>query len=225
MVSLGSNRGWLNGPAAYSLFRLDVRIGHLWQITEAGRTWDQQNEHYQHYLQYGSPIALSPNAPSLHQMGNAIDTNERITWLLNENGWYQTVFRWVNGVWTLVEPWHYEYFAERDDHYGETAGGGAVEFPEEEDDMPSMNEFLNTPAYDNGPTISEMFVKINSVYDAIFIGGADMPDNGRSIGQSLDGVVTWLDTTGNTIATNVAGLADGDGTEPEPEPEPEPPKA
>lgn len=117
-VNLGFGRGWLNRAAANSIRRIDARIGHALQITEAGRTWAQQNAHYQHYLKYGSPIALSPNAPSLHQRGNAIDSDEaqRIHALMEEHGWRRTVYRWVNGKWTLVEPWHYEYFPEHDRH-------------------------------------------------------------------------------------------------------------
>lgn len=143
MVDLGSGRGWMNGPAAASQFRMDRALGHPQQITEAGRTWDQQNAHYQNYLRYGSPIALSPDAPSLHQMGNAKDTNERPGALHNDHGWYLTVYRWVNGVWTLVEPWHFEYFPERDNHIGEPTGSGEVPFPvelpDEEDDMLMLN--------------------------------------------------------------------------------------
>lgn len=119
MVDLGHGRGWMNGPAAASLWRLDAEIGRPWGINEAGRTWAEQNDHYQRYLREGYPIALSPDAPSLHQRGNAMDTNDQMTGRLNDHGWFQTVYRWVNGVWTLVEPWHYEYFSDRDNHINE----------------------------------------------------------------------------------------------------------
>jgi len=154
-VDLAFGRGWLNGPAAASIRRIDRQIGHPLQITEAGRTWAQQNVHYQRYLRYGSPIALSPNAPSLHQKGNAVDSNEaqRVHAVMEDHGWRRTVYRYVNGKWTLVEPWHYEYFPQYDNHRHEgTASAGAGI----EDDMPTMNEFLNTRAYDGGPTISEV---------------------------------------------------------------------
>lgn len=114
-VDLGGGRGWLEDPAAKSLCRIDRQIGHLLQVTEAGRTWEQQNEHFQIYLRDGYPIALSPDAPSIHQLGGAIDTNERLVAILNDHGWYQTVYR--DGV--LVEPWHFEYFASRDNHRDE----------------------------------------------------------------------------------------------------------
>jgi hypothetical protein len=120
-VDLGFGRGWLNRPAANSIRRIDRQIGHALQITEAGRTWVQQNEHYQRYLRYGSPIALNPDAPSVHQKGGAIDSNEaqRIVAVLEDHGWRRTVYRWVNGKWTLVEPWHFEYFEHLDNHRNE----------------------------------------------------------------------------------------------------------
>lgn len=55
---------------------------------------------------------------------------------------------------------------------------------EEEDFMTSMHDFLQTPAYTGGPTISQMFVKVNAVHDAIFkndgsnksiVGGESLP--------------------------------------------------
>ncbi|QZD98612.1 endolysin [Microbacterium phage Jemerald] len=115
-VDLGFGRGWISRPAAESIRRIDRQLGHPLQITEAGRTWDQQNKHYQHYLRYGSPIALNPNTPSEHQKGLSIDSDEaqRHQQLMEDNGWRRTVYRWVNGKWTLVERWHYEYFAHLD---------------------------------------------------------------------------------------------------------------
>lgn len=129
MVDLGFGRGWLNRAAANSIRRIDTQIGHALQITEAGRTWLQQNVHFQHYLRYGSPIALSPDAPSLHQLGNASDTDEgqTIHAVMEDHGWRRTVYRWVNGKWTLVERWHYEYFPQYDNHLNDgTPSGGAT---------------------------------------------------------------------------------------------------
>src|SRR5690349_9705397 len=105
---LHGGRGWLTVEAAASIHRIDRQIGHHLQITEAGRNWDQQNAHYQHYLRYGSPIALNPDTPSVHQKGAAIDSDEAQNdiAMMERNGWVRTVYRWVNGVWTLVERWH-----------------------------------------------------------------------------------------------------------------------
>lgn len=126
VVYLSCQRGWLTGEAAASISRIDAQIGHCMQITEAGRTWDEQNAHYQHYLRYGSPIALNPDTPSVHQIGNAIDSDEAQNFVsrMEDNGWYRTVYRYVNGVWTLVERWHFEYFIARDNYRSSGGGGG-----------------------------------------------------------------------------------------------------
>lgn len=105
-------RGWLDKPAAASLRRVDATLGHNLQVTEAGRTWAQQNAHWLTFQRDGYPIALHPDTPSIHQLGNAIDTDERNLPVLNDHGWFQTVYR--NGV--LVEPWHFEYDPTRDNH-------------------------------------------------------------------------------------------------------------
>ncbi|MGN7969030.1 hypothetical protein [Microbacterium sp. 22296] len=136
-VDLGGGRGWLDRPHADSIFRIDREIGHLLQITEAGRTWDEQNAHFQTYLRVGYPIALSPDTPSVHQEGGAIDSNEaqQMQTRMEDHGWRRTVYRWVNGVWTLVERWHYERFAHLDNHRNDPAlaGGNATPISEEDD--------------------------------------------------------------------------------------------
>lgn len=106
-TALSHGRGWLEAPAAASIVRVDREIGHPLQITEAGRTWEQQNAHWLNYQRNGYPIALHPDTPSVHQKGYAIDTDEgqRILDVMTRHGWRRTVYR--NGV--LVEPWHFEY--------------------------------------------------------------------------------------------------------------------
>jgi len=117
-VELGGGRGWLDAAPAASIRRIDAALGHRVQITEAGRSFFTQEEHWLKYLRDGYPIALNPNTPSEHQKGQAVDSNEfqRNQTLVEEHGWRRTVYRWVNGKWTLVEPWHYEYFAHLDKH-------------------------------------------------------------------------------------------------------------
>lgn len=126
IVNLGGGRGHLREDAAKSLHRVDKRIGHRSQITEALRSWLQQDGHYQAYLGYlrggpWAPIALSPNTPSVHQKGAAVDSDElqRRVALMEEHGWFRTVYRMVGGKWTLVETWHFEYDPSRDRHYHE----------------------------------------------------------------------------------------------------------
>ena len=117
-VDLGGGRGWLDTAPAASLKRVDAALGHRLQVTEAGRSFFRQEEHWLKYLRDGYPIALNPNTPSVHQKGAAIDSDEaqRHIALMAEHGWIRTVYRWVNGVWTLVERWHFEYFIDRDKH-------------------------------------------------------------------------------------------------------------
>lgn len=118
---LTAGRGWLDAPAATSIARIDAALGHAMQITEAGRTWERQNEHYRAYLAGTGALALPPGT-SVHEFGRAIDTNEgqQHLGLLAEHGWRRTVYR----AGRLVEPWHFEYFADEDQHIND-----------EEDDM------------------------------------------------------------------------------------------
>lgn len=129
-TELGGGRGWLDAAAAASVHRLDRALGHLMQTTETGRTWAQQNVHWQKYLRDGYPIALKPGT-SVHERGNAIDTDEgqRHVDLLARHGWKQTVYR--NGK--LVEPWHFEYTAANDQHRNDPAP--STPESEEDDDM------------------------------------------------------------------------------------------
>ncbi|MFL2002007.1 hypothetical protein [Microbacterium sp. A1-JK] len=157
IVDLGGGRGWLEEKPAKSIARIDARLKHFLQITEAGRTWDEQNKHWVIYQRDGYPIALNPNTPSVHQKGFALDSNEaqRIVPVMEAHGWRRTVYR--NGV--LVEAWHFEYFENLDNYRSEPvkfsqnadgvwyidrsqpapASAGAVPFvpdtPTEEEDM------------------------------------------------------------------------------------------
>lgn len=151
-VDLGGGRGWLAPDPHLSIARLDARLGHRLQITEAGRTWEQQKAHWDHFKKYGSPIALHPNTPSLHQIGNAIDSDEAQEFvdLMQEYGWRRTVYRWVNGKYTLVEPWHFEYFPAEDQHRHEGAPVAPITPKSEEDDMPVRVD-INGKAYLVGP--------------------------------------------------------------------------
>lgn len=145
-VDIGFGRGRLAAPAAASLRRVDSAFGRAVDINEAWRSPEDANSNYAAYLWHlrggpWAPIAL-PADKSVHCVGFAIDTDD--DWavaILNDHGWYQTVYRWVNGRYVLVEPWHFEYFPERDNHRHEgiPAGVGGVTFdpstPIEEDDM------------------------------------------------------------------------------------------
>lgn len=74
------------------------------------------------------------------------------------------------------EPWHVIDL----DPWGEVpAGFDSTAFPLE-DDMPTMQEFLNTPAYDGGPTISAFFKAVDQ-------GGVATQVWGRVVDRGLDG--------------------------------------
>tara|TARA_Y100001973_G_C5201494_1_gene338068 strand:+ start:823 stop:1656 length:834 start_codon:yes stop_codon:yes gene_type:complete len=186
-VDLGYGRGWLDRKPANSIFRIDRQIGHPIQITEAGRTWGRQNEWYQKYLRDGYPIALSPNTPSVHQEGGAVDSDEaqRILAIMHDHGWRRTVYRWIDGVWTLVEEWHFEHFEHLDNHRyeGVPAGAGG------EDDMPTVKEIAQGVwhgiTFRNGRTPAQELVRMAYRVDRLymqqpgarFFKHGDMPDD------------------------------------------------
>lgn len=145
IVNLGGGRGLLREEPAKSLARIDRKLGHRMQITEALRSWAQQNEHYQTYLKYGRPIALNPNTPSIHQLGYAIDSDEAQNHiaLMEDHGWRRTVYRWVDGVWTLIERWHFEYNESLDNHRHEVVtlvqtASGAWHLPDPNPPRPEL---------------------------------------------------------------------------------------
>ncbi|MGO3367494.1 hypothetical protein [Agrococcus casei] len=159
-TQLSGSRGWLDAPAAASLHRIDAEIGHPLDINEAGRVWAQQNAHYQRYLAFlnggpWAPIALPPGS-SIHEFGRAIDTDEQLTSVLNRHGWRHTVYR--GGV--LVEPWHYEYFIENDQHRG--SGGTNM--------AGISNEWIGERlggSNQSGPSITDLLRELNSKVDAL----------------------------------------------------------
>ncbi|WP_417561874.1 M15 family metallopeptidase [Microbacterium sp.] len=138
-VDIGGGRGRLAPVAAASLHRVDAALGRLLDVNSAWRDPKMQQKLYDAYEAYlaGGPwaaIALKPSE-SIHPRGYAVDTDDHspaMVRLLLEHGWVQTVYRWVNGRWTLVEPWHFEYQQARDQHRNDPALAG---LPEQEDDM------------------------------------------------------------------------------------------
>lgn len=135
MATLSGGRGWLNDAPARSIARIDRALGRLLQISEAGRSFFQQEQFYKAWLNGTGNYALSPYAPSIHQVGDAIDTDDWVyhTVLLNEHGWFQTVF-WPDG--SIRERWHFEYDAKRDQHINDAEPAAVKKEESEEDDMP-----------------------------------------------------------------------------------------
>lgn len=140
-VDIGWGRGRLAAEPAASLARIDGYVRAHWgrplDINEAWRSPEDADKNYRAYQAYlnggpWAPIGL-PASQSIHCRGYAIDTDDSwLTWLLNDHGWFHTVYR--NG--RLEEPWHYEYFAARDNHRNEPAGGNATPFPTPTPELP-----------------------------------------------------------------------------------------
>lgn len=192
MTALSYDRGWLDAPAAASLARIDAEIGHPLDINESGRTWAQQNAHYQRYLAYlvggpWAPIALPPGS-SIHEFGRAIDTDEQITAVLNRHGWRHTVYRGGR----LVEPWHYEYEQDNDQHRDEG-----------DPEMAGIsNEWIGERlggTNTRGPSITDLLREVDSKLDALALdqtwikeqlGGSNSRDT--SLRQDVDQILREL---------------------------------
>jgi len=127
MANLNGGRGWLSDAAAASLHRMDAAYGSRLPITSAGRTYKEQADAYQKFLN-GGPLALKPST-SIHETGNACDFGSGAwAWLgsgrglgwngarANEYGWRRTV---------SSESWHYEYDAGRDKYRNGSVAGGS----------------------------------------------------------------------------------------------------
>ena len=205
-IALNGGRGRATPQCVWSIHRIDAQLGRYLDINSAWRDPQEQERFYSAYRAYvngngpWAPIALPPEQ-SVHCKGEAIDTddnNAAMTRILNDNGWFHTVFR--NGV--LVEPWHYEYDSKRDKYFGAIPAGN--ESTPIEEDMPltqaDVNLLLNSPAYTNGPTIGRILLEAHNVYDAIFKGGTSMDDAGRSIAKSLANQTEFLDRNDKRVS-------------------------
>jgi len=88
------------------------------------------------------------------------------------------------------------FFAYTNEELGETS-------TEEDDFMTDMHTFLNTPAFTDGPTISEMFKETHAVHEAIFNNDGD---NGSIVGGlSLPGLTNTNDVK---IRQDIQALSD-----------------
>jgi hypothetical protein len=150
-VELAGGRGRLAPDAAASIARVDAALGRLLDINSAWRDpvlQQQLRDAYERYLAGGpfAVIALRPE-DSRHTYGDAIDTDDHpsadVVQLLNGHGWYQTVYRWIGGRLVLVEPWHFEHFADRDLHRGTPASTSSTPIERKEHDMQDGFYFVN----------------------------------------------------------------------------------
>lgn len=180
-VPLNGGRGRATLQCAWSIHRIDQQLGRLLDINSAWRDPQEQERFYQAYIRdpKNNPIALPPEK-SVHCEGEAIDTddnNAAMTRILNNNGWFHTVFRWVNGVYTLVEPWHYEYDYKRDKFFGGIPAGSAEQetdlTPDESARLNRVEATLNNVEQ----ILARMQNAINDPSNGIFVNAAAAEGN------------------------------------------------
>jgi len=130
-VYIGHGRGRLAPDAAASIARIDAQIGRPLDINSAWRDPELQDRMYEAWIAYIDGRGPKPDHgralpswSSVHCKGRAIDTDDQdLGRVLNDHGWLRTA---------SDEPWHYEYFAHRDNHRNAPAGGNATQLPTEE---------------------------------------------------------------------------------------------
>lgn len=142
-VEISGGRGRATLQCVQSIHRIDAQLGRLLDINSAWRDPLEQEKLYTAYRNYvngngpWAPIALKPE-DSVHCDGEAIDSDDQsaaMVRILNDNGWYHTVYR--NGV--LVEPWHYEYFPAKDKYFGAIPAGTEIDMPLDTNDKAWLN--------------------------------------------------------------------------------------
>jgi hypothetical protein len=172
-VDIGGGRGRLARPAAASLARVDARFrsvfGRAADINEAWRSPEQADANfraYQAWLAYqagrGPKVPWAPIGyaakDSIHCRGYALDTDDTSDAQMriwNDHGWFWTVYR--NGK--LVERWHLEYDASRDNHRHEPAPAGAATTPR----RPSGDEPMYIQALTQGTYAKKGNVYVNDI--------------------------------------------------------------
>lgn len=143
-TDLAGGRGWLDAPAAASLARIDREIGHLLQVTDAGRSFFQQEQNWLAWKNgTGSYAAKAGTSP--HEAGNAIDTNEgkHIVEVMERHGWRRPLDD---------EPWHWVYWKHLDQHINETVEDDMT--PEQANQLAFVYAALAGPANLNTPKTS-----------------------------------------------------------------------
>lgn len=180
-VPLNGGRGRATLQCAWSIHRIDQQLGRLLDINSAWRDPQEQEQLYNAYRRYlagtgpWAPIALAPEY-SVHCDGEAIDSDDQsaaIVRILNNNGWFHTVFR--NGV--LVEPWHYEYDYKRDKFFGGIPAGSAEQetdlTPDESARLNRVEATLNNVEQ----ILARMQNAINDPSNGIFVNAAAAKGN------------------------------------------------
>lgn len=219
-VAISGGRGRATLQCVQSIHRIDAQIGRLLDINSAWRDPIEQEALYTAYRKYvngtgpWAPIALRPE-DSVHCDGEAIDSDDQsaaMVKILADNGWFRTVYRWVNGVYTLVEPWHYEYDYKRDKYFGGTPAG-----EQEQDLTPEESARLaRTEAKVNN--IEAILARLqNAILDpsnGIQTNSAAAKDNAFNAAKASSDVRNWIEDPArginkrlDTIVTNTTPKA------------------
>lgn len=162
------------------------KLGPQLEVTDAWRSYAEQAYYYDQYLNHGGPPASNPDTGQRnHMRGAAFD-------LARTDATVQAACKSVGLIRDAAETWHWNnpYWANMPiiptNTTTTTGGGGSTPI---EDDMPltpaDVNLLLNSRAWTGGPTISQALKNTDSVFNAIFAGGASMKDGGKSVSQSL----------------------------------------
>jgi hypothetical protein len=187
-------------PLAGASFRRFERDRGRTDVNSSYREWDLQERWHKESVDFlagripypGHAYAVDPRY-SEHCLGNAYDTDD---W--NAPGYLAKAaeYGWIQTDKSRGEEHHLAYRADRDKHRNDLTPAGSHITPTESE-MPltdaDVSKILNFPAFTGGPSVSTMLKEVHAVHEAIFAGGPSMPDNGRSIGASLAGLVTVAD--------------------------------
>lgn len=192
--AIPGGRGRATLRCVQSIERIDAQLGRRLGINSAWRDPIEQERLYTAYRNYvngngpWAPIALPPEQ-SVHCKGEAIDTddnNAAMTRVLNNNGWFHTVFR--NGQ--LVEPWHYEYNQSKDKFFGGTPASN--DYEKFKGFLMSLSDAQQKEIYDNicggnQRALARVYAQEILNYN-MKRGGAGMSGD-----TNLGGMTTWFD--------------------------------
>ncbi|MET4780802.1 M15 family metallopeptidase [Glaciihabitans sp. UYNi722] len=162
-----------------------AEFGSALVITEAARSRPRQTALWNAWLAYVKRGKKPPEASlaafpftSIHDEvthGNAVDLGGGIATFATPTHQWAAIKGPHYGVrptglnFSSPEPWHFDI------DISTTAGSGST--PTQEDELSAAAE-----------------AQINAIHQAIFAGGPSMPDSGRSLGSSVAGIVSLLDT-------------------------------
>jgi len=179
---INGGRGRATLQCVQSIHRIDSQLGRYLDINSAWRDPIEQEKLYNAYRRdpRNNPIALAPEN-SVHCKGEAIDSddgyNSNIVRVLNNNGWFHTVYRIENGVRVLKEPWHFEYDYNRDNFRNSGTPSGTESEPYTPEPLKGLSDMR---VIKHGPhyfTFGAQYVKHEtSVEQAAYMAGVLNPE-------------------------------------------------